>query len=88
MRARSEREPATEEKMERDNEPVDKSQIDKFRRVAAEIGCYESEDAFKERLGKLLGAPAPRKDDDVRKSIQPRSARAHKKTKREGGTAS
>jgi hypothetical protein len=48
--------------MRKKEEAVKISQSQRFIETARAIGCDESEDAFKERLGKLLSAPVPPKD--------------------------
>lgn len=42
----------------------DKSQSDKFRDLARELECDESEEAFDEALGRVATAPPPPKDDN------------------------
>ena len=36
---------------------TDKKQIDKFREIAKELECDESEEAFTDKLGKLVKSP-------------------------------
>jgi hypothetical protein len=40
------------------------SQSEKFKRLARELECDESEEAFDEALGRIAMAPPPRKDDN------------------------
>lgn len=45
--------------------PDEKPQLDKFKDAARELECDDDEQRFKERLGKLVKAPAgdkPKKD--------------------------
>jgi hypothetical protein len=44
---------------------VEKSQLDKFKEAARELECDDDEQRFKERLGKLVKAPAPKNADNA-----------------------
>lgn len=39
----------------------EKPQIDKFKEAARELECDDDEQRFKDRLGKLVKAPVPKK---------------------------
>lgn len=47
---------------------ADKDQADKFRDLARELGCDEDEEAFKEKVRKVAGAPRAPSRDELSKS--------------------